>query len=131
MREMEIDVAGEQLILDVDRAIWWRQAKRLLLADVHLGKGTVLRQAGISVPTGQTARDLERLDQLIERYQPAELLVLGDLVHGRSPIDARWVEQVKTWRQRHKTVVMRLIAGIPNTWASKSFVTRCKLGHSC
>ena len=111
MREMRIDVAGEQLILDVDRAIWWGQTKNLLLADVHFGKGSVLRQAGISVPTGQTATDLERLDELIERYQPGELLVLGDLVHGRSPIDAQWVDQVKAWRQRHKAVAMRLIAG--------------------
>ena len=111
MTEMRIDIAGERLILDVNRAIWWSQAKSLLLADVHFGKGSVLRQSGIAVPTGQTASDLERLDRLIERYQPHEVLVLGDLVHGGSPIDARWVQQVKEWRQRHKNIAMRLIAG--------------------
>lgn len=111
MREMHIDVAGERLILDVNRAIWWSQAKSLLLADVHFGKGSVLRQSGIAVPTGQTATDLERLDRLIERFQPHEILVLGDLVHGRTAIDARWVQQVNEWRQRHRAVAMRLIAG--------------------
>ena len=111
MMEMRVDVAGERLILDNSRAVWWPRPQRLLLADVHFGKGSVLRQSGIAVPTGQTATDLKRLDQLIERYQPRELIVLGDLVHGRSSLDAPWVEQVTGWRNRHASVSMRLIAG--------------------
>lgn len=111
MREMSIDVVGERLVLHLDRAIWWPRTRTLLLADVHFGKGSVLRQSGISVPAGQTATDLERLDSLVDRYQPTALMVLGDLVHGRSIIDAPWVDQVRTWRQRHKATAMRLVAG--------------------
>lgn len=106
-----MDVADERLILDMNRALWWPRTRRLLLADVHFGKGSVLRKSGISVPTGQTATDLTRLDQLIERYKPSELVVLGDLVHGRSSFDAPWVQQVRNWRQRHIDITMRLLGG--------------------
>lgn len=109
--EMHMDVADERLLLDHNRAIWWPRHRWLLLADTHFGKGSVLRQSGIAVPTGQTATVLRRLDQLIERYQPRELIVLGDLVHGRSSVDAPWVEQVTRWRDHHASISMRLIAG--------------------
>lgn len=111
MIEMMLKIAGEPIVLNRDRAIWWPSERHLLLADVHFGKGSVLRQAGIAVPTGQTQTDLARLDQLIERYHPRQLIVLGDLVHGRSSIDAPWVKQVNDWRQQHAAVAMQLIAG--------------------
>lgn len=111
MIEMMLEIAGEPMVLNRDRAIWWPSERRLLLADVHFGKGSVLRQAGIAVPTGQTQADLARLDRLIERYHPRQLIVLGDLVHGHSSVDAPWVKQVKDWRERHGAVAMQLIAG--------------------
>lgn len=111
MIEMTLDIAGEPMVLNSDRAIWWPAARRLLLADVHFGKGSVLRQSGIALPSGQTQADLARLDQLIERYHPSELIVLGDLVHGRSSIEAPWVAQVRGWRERHAGIAMRLVAG--------------------
>ncbi len=111
MIEVALEVAGETLVLNQERAIWWPAAHCLMVADVHFGKGSVLRQSGIAVPTGQTDTDIARLDSLIEQYQPNELIVLGDLVHGRSPPDAQWVEQVASWRTRHGDVAMRLVAG--------------------
>ena len=111
MIEKLIEVAGETLALHQERALWRPAQRALLLADVHLGKGAVLRRAGVSVPSGQTAADLARLDQLIEHYQPLELIVLGDLVHGPSAVQAPWVDQVRQWRARHDTIAMQLIAG--------------------
>lgn len=111
MIELRLNVAGERIVINMDRAAWWPRARRLLVADLHFGKGSVLRQSGIAVPSGTTLHDLERLDRLIESYRPHELLVLGDLVHGRSKSDAPWVAQVREWRERHATVDMRLIAG--------------------
>ncbi|MEO8747004.1 MAG: ligase-associated DNA damage response endonuclease PdeM [Rhodanobacter sp.] len=111
MNEMRLMVGGERLDLHAERAVYWRQRKCLLLADVHFGKGSVLRRAGISVPTGQTAGDLTRLDGLIGHYRPAQLIVLGDLVHGDAPRDAPWIGLVNAWRQRHASLEMTLIAG--------------------
>lgn len=111
MNEMHLIVAGERLELHSERVVYWHRHKCLLLADVHFGKGSVLRRAGINLPTGQTSGDLARLDGLIALYQPAQLIVLGDLVHGPAPLDAPWIGMVGAWRQRHAAIEMTLIAG--------------------
>ena len=111
MIEMRLSVAGERIVIHMDRAAWWPRGRRLLVADLHLGKGSVLRQSGIAVPAGNTLNDLTRLDRLIDYYRPREIVVLGDLVHGRSKVDAPWVSAVKRWRERHAAIAMRLVAG--------------------
>ena len=111
MIEHAIEVAGESLLLHAERALWWPARRWLLVADVHFGKGAVLRRAGVAVPTGQTVDDLARLDALIDHYRPTRLLVLGDLVHGRTPPDSPWQTTVRDWRRRHDEVEMALVAG--------------------
>lgn len=111
MIELRTRVAGEMLTLHADRALWWARQRTLMVADVHFGKGSVLRRAGVAVPTGQTAADLTRLDALITHYQPRQLIVLGDLVHGKAPQDAPWISAVIDWRQRHRAIEMTLVAG--------------------
>lgn len=111
MNELSMQVAGEQLELHSERALYWRRERCMLVADVHLGKGAVLRRAGVSVPTGQTAADLARLDLLIDHYQPRRLIVLGDLVHGDATAQAPWLRQVDIWRRRHEPVQMTLVVG--------------------
>ena len=111
MMELHTIIAGERFTLHADRALWWPRQRSLLVADVHFGKGSVLRRAGLAVPTGQTFSDLARLDALISHYHPAQLIVLGDLVHGSAPPDAAWIAQVSQWRARHAGIAMILIAG--------------------
>lgn len=111
MRELAVEVAGETLALHGERAVFWPRMRWLLLADVHFGKDAVLRRAGMAVPAGQTADDLRRIDTLIDHYRPAQLLVLGDLVHGHAAPDTPWVDEVQRWRARHDAVAMRLVAG--------------------
>lgn len=108
---LAIELAGERLLLDAERALYWPAQGALLLADVHLGKGTLLRRAGIALPQGGTAANLARLDRLIERHRPQRLLVLGDLVHGPTGAAAGWIEQTARWRARHAAVSMGLIGG--------------------
>jgi DNA ligase-associated metallophosphoesterase len=111
MIEQRIRLAGDNWTLHADRAMYWPRHKALLVTDVHFGKGSVLRRAGVAVPTGQTATDLARLDALLAHYQPTRVFVLGDLVHGTARPDAPWIQQVNAWRQRHATIAMTLIAG--------------------
>lgn len=91
-------LADEPVALDADRALFWPARRTLLVADVHFGKAQVLREGGIPLPRGSTSADLARLDALIARHAARRLLVLGDLVHGRSAPDAAWVERVAAWR---------------------------------
>ena len=89
---IELMIAGERMCLLADRALYWPARRRLLIADLHLGKGNVLRAAGIPVPSGGTGHDLARLATLLETTGAGQLWVLGDFLHGpRQPrVEALW-----------------------------------------
>ena len=89
---IELMIAGERMCLLADRALYWPARRRLLIADLHLGKGNVLRAAGIPVPSGGTGHDLARLGTLLETTGAGQLWVLGDFLHGpRQPrVEALW-----------------------------------------
>lgn len=104
-------LAGEHMLLHAERALFWPRERTLLLADLHLGKGQVFRKAGIALPSGGTAVDLARLDALIAGFDPARLLILGDMLHGPLPADAPWLRQWCAWRRRHSTREVVLLGG--------------------
>lgn len=79
---LEVEVACEPLRLLADRAVYWPARRRLLVADLHLGKGDVFRNAGIPVPTGGTSHDLARLGNLLRVTRADSLWILGDFLHG-------------------------------------------------
>jgi DNA ligase-associated metallophosphoesterase len=111
MITVDLQVAGAELVLHAERALYWPAQASLLVADVHLGKDDVFRRAGIAVPSGDTPDDLGRLNRLIEHFQPHRLIVLGDLVHGDAHETTPWLAQVREWRRRHAQVKMELIEG--------------------
>ena len=96
-----LELAGPRLELLPERAVYVPALSTLLLADLHLGKGDAFRRAGIALPAGGTAQDLARLSALIERHQPEQVIVLGDLIHGPVPEDAHWREQWRRFLDRH------------------------------
>ena len=72
---------GQTLVFLPDKALWVEQQRLLLIADVHLGKADHLQAHGIAIPSDGERANLQRIEQLSQRWQPAELIVLGDLVH--------------------------------------------------
>ena len=75
-------IAGERLLLHPDRAAYWPDRRILFLADLHLGKGAHFRRAGIAVPQLVQDVNFARLRGLIETFDPARILLLGDLFHS-------------------------------------------------
>ncbi|ROR25124.1 putative phosphoesterase [Comamonas sp. BIGb0124] len=108
---LDFERAGTRLTAYAERALFWPRGRCLLLADLHLGKGEVLRRAGIPVPRGGTAHDLARLSALIEHCRPAQLWVLGDLLHGPVPPQSDWLLQWLEWRERHGEVAVHVVRG--------------------
>lgn len=106
---MELMIADENMRLYAGRALYWPARRRLLIADLHLGKGNILRAAGIPVPSGGTGQDLARLDALLADSGARELWVLGDFLHGR-----RHPRAEQAWRallERHPGCVASVVAG--------------------
>ncbi|WP_371180843.1 ligase-associated DNA damage response endonuclease PdeM [Xanthomonas sacchari] len=108
--ELDWLLAGEPMRLLGDRALYWPARRRLLIADLHLGKADVFRRAGIGLPRGGTALDLARLSALLQAQDAAELWILGDVLHGAAP-DADWQRQWHAWRALHPQLRVAAIAG--------------------
>jgi len=107
---LDFSLAGETLRLHADRALSWPARRRLLVADVHLGKDDAFRAAGIALPAGGTRHDLDRLAALLAATGAQELWVLGDLLHGARP-DARWRDDWLRFRAQHAQLHIALVEG--------------------
>ena len=101
-------VRGEKLFLHPDRAIFHERTSTLIVSDLHLGKAVHFRKNGIAVPPSVLQGNLSKLDELINTYQPDELLMLGDIFH--STYNRSWEEFIK-FISRHPTVRFTLVEG--------------------
>jgi DNA ligase-associated metallophosphoesterase len=103
-------LAGEAMELHGTRALYWPAQRRLLIADLHLGKGDAFRHGGIALPRGGTAHDLDRLSAVVARTGARSLWVLGDLLHG-ALTDTAWRADWEAWRHRHAALDIVALAG--------------------
>ncbi len=83
MNKVEI---ADGLFLTSDYCAWYENKRAVLVADFHLGYESVLKEEGISIPTFQQEKILDRVADIKNRYEPDSFIVLGDFKHnfGRS-----------------------------------------------
>ncbi len=67
-------------------AVYLADSATLVVADLHLGKSAAFRAKGLPVPEGDNARDLGRMQALVEKLGAARLVIAGDLFHAASGI---------------------------------------------
>jgi uncharacterized protein len=79
-----LDFAGEALTLDPLGVLWLAARATLVVADLHLEKGSAFARRGTLLPPYDTARTLRRLGWAIERYRPKTVVSLGDAFHDSS-----------------------------------------------
>ena len=77
----EIPLAGEALVADVAGALYWPAERLLVVADLHLEKGSAFAARGMLLPPYDTVATLERLAGLMSRYAPRAVVALGDNFH--------------------------------------------------
>ena len=111
MIDLRTTLKGESVVLMPERAMLIERTQTLLVADVHLGKDTSFRIAGIPIPGDATADSLTRLGSAMERSQARRLIFLGDLIHARTSLDAMTVSTIQAWRERHSEIEMLLVPG--------------------
>jgi len=106
-----IGIAGEQLWLLPERALYWPARRMLMVADAHFGKAARFRTLGIPVPSGTTAANLQVLDALVDRHAVQRLLFLGDLMHGRLLHGSATFQALIDWRRRRPALSLELVPG--------------------
>lgn len=79
--KFEIAIAGISLLADPAGALYWPEHGLLIVADLHLEKGSSFAARGQLLPPYDTAATLARLARLIVHYAPRCVLALGDSFH--------------------------------------------------
>lgn len=74
-------VAGVVLAADPSGALWYESERLLIVADLHLEKGSAFASRRVFLPPYDTAATLARLAALVARYRPAGVVALGDSFH--------------------------------------------------
>jgi uncharacterized protein len=75
------------ILLDARRAVWLPGPRVLAIADLHLGYAWAHRTRGQLLPIAHGEDTLDRLATLAADYDPAEIVLLGDIVHEAVPIE--------------------------------------------
>jgi DNA ligase-associated metallophosphoesterase len=112
MSDVGLTLAGEEVYLMSERALYWPGASTLVVADPHWGKGSTFRTPGIPVPIGTSSDDLARLDSALQRTEARRLVVLGDLFHAKAGrVASHTLAELRRWRSLAGTFEILLVRG--------------------
>ena len=104
-RHASLVVAGQRLLLDPAGALYEPRTGALIVADLHLEKGSSFARRGMMLPPYDTAATLARLTQVVMRWRPRVVVALGDSFHDReagerlSPEDGARISALQAGRE--------------------------------
>ena len=103
-----LKIENQILHLLPEKVIFWKNESTLIISDVHLGKAGHFRKNGIALPQSFYDKNLIRINALIQKWKPKQILFLGDLFHSEK--NKEW-EAFKKWRMEHHSINIILIMG--------------------
>ena len=74
-------VAGCELVATPEGGLYWPARKTLIVADLHMEKGSAFACKGLMLPPYDTPSTLAVIDALMGRYRPQRVIALGDSFH--------------------------------------------------
>lgn len=114
---------NQELYLLPEKALFWKDKEILIVSDLHLGKASHFRKAGIPIPLEIHQADHQRLDYLISTYSPKEIIFLGDLFH--STWNNEW-QYFENWCKKYDKIKLHLVEGNHDILEEKLY-TECNL----
>ena len=103
-----LSFAGRRLFVAGDAALWWPERRALLLADLHLEKGSFYAAHGQMLPPYDSRATIEAVAALVELTRAERVLCLGDNYHddgGEARLDRHAANSLQ-----------RLTAALDWTW---------------
>ncbi|MFP5391373.1 MAG: ligase-associated DNA damage response endonuclease PdeM [Gammaproteobacteria bacterium] len=111
MNGYALTLAGEEVLLLPEKALYWPRERMLVIADIHFGKAASFRALGVPVPRGTTTENLDRLDALMAVHGARQIVFLGDFLHARAAHATATLAAMLAWRQRHAELALILVRG--------------------
>lgn len=71
------------ILPDISGALWLPEERTLVVADLHLEKGSAYAARGVMLPPYDSTATLAALAAVTMRLQPARVIALGDSFHDR------------------------------------------------
>ena len=86
-RVQPISICGKQFEADMSGALYWPAEKALIVADLHLEKGSAYAARGQMLPPYDTRETLRRLAETVDRTGATAIIALGDSLHDPAAAD--------------------------------------------
>ena len=84
---LRLSVCGAMVTLRCSGALWLEAERTLVVADLHLEKGSSYAARGQMLPPYDTRETLRRLEAEVAALTPAAVILLGDTFHDRRSED--------------------------------------------
>jgi len=100
--------SGQTFTLLPEKVIYWNEQQALILSDLHVGKASHFRKAGVPISSHIHVTEFFVLDAIIEEFKPRQILFVGDLFH--SDHNQEW-DLFYNWSHSYSDIEMILIKG--------------------
>lgn len=80
---LRLAVAGVEVTMRTSGALWLAAQRTLVVADLHLEKGSSYASRGQMLPPYDTRETLRRLEAEVAALSPGSVILLGDTFHDR------------------------------------------------
>lgn len=108
---LSLCIAGVDVWLLAERALYIPSESALCVADVHVGKAAALQANAMAVPEGASAKDLHRLTTLASRLEAARLVVAGDFVHAPESLSPPIRQALLRWSAETTGLQVDIVQG--------------------
>ncbi|HVM99307.1 MAG TPA: ligase-associated DNA damage response endonuclease PdeM [Caulobacteraceae bacterium] len=78
---LAVELAGTEVLLRASGALWLQSERLLVVADLHLEKGSAYAARGQMLPPYDTRETLARLAAEVAQLRPSTVVLLGDTLH--------------------------------------------------
>lgn len=123
---MQIKIKNNTFRLLPQKAIFWEEARTLLLSDLHIGKISHFRKEGIPIPRGGLHENFTRLDAVMEAHPVERVVFVGDLFH--STLNEEWNDFCR-WRGKYGGTDMHIVMGNHDLFPPRFYAEICLTVH--
>jgi DNA ligase-associated metallophosphoesterase len=92
------DFHGAGLLADASGALYWPAKETLVVADLHLEKGSAFAANGTLLPPYDSRETLRRLQAVLQRHRARRVICLGDSFHDTAAAERLAAEDAATLR---------------------------------